>query len=1059
MQPNQKEILQLTPTSPALQQVARSNHGFSSIHLDSLNSIISHDKNENDTSTSELHRNNGEQQTCKVVGFQDQPQIPKHVVHRKKTPICQGIFKYESALVESSYRKIEEVPNFRVMNQSKGTIFGPQLAEFPNEVLTQIFSYLPATSLSTVSLVSKRFHILAATSHVWRIAFSRFFSCQDAVDDSVAVNIPTSSLCGQQTIRSEIRFFCRLTCLPSWRSEYITRTKLLRCIRRGRPLQIVKPAGIFSQSQNSPGNITAVVTFSSGLRTAVKRIHAVFGSEGSPRFIHGTNDPGSATLSDPSTGKVGDWGLSQTHEISQFSEIWRGRQPYGLDDNVIGAPNPMEVSQPYGMIVGECLPGGKLYFRASDEICGRFLPLSTRLVDHKTGIPAIPEMTDGISAVWIAKSKSVPTVTKGLIGMFCGSTLGMVTAYSLGLNNSLERRIPRGTITARWALSPGVPIIALEVDESFNIKRKSNGRVWAVALNALGEVFYLTESPSSILIHKKLEEKEHERQAWITGRTVQWELVESSRRSIRDNPYNRNNIQARFYSRSSSKNSNLSPGQLKSETYEVERQFHHLPGHFRKTFDGWDMRRRLHVDFAGDDRNGAGEAIFVITCGTSKKCQPKIERLTRYKIVQKSTENHTYAQLSSTEIESVQNSLMTSIPLESSISTPNMDNNNSPKTLKECTKIAASSTSSAETEGSGVKNEWHITSFSMKEWSDAEIICSAIDTSKYALMTIEEDPIFNLKEEKRKFSHSNEEYFKSIHSSLIPGHRARLLAIGTKTGSLIIWNMRGNQSTNPHICNESSPLRMIQTDSPKITSLAISALQVVHGGSDGLVQSWDPLASTTQPIRTLNSRFSSQNRRRLAQSEVSTTGIATQLPAAGSIVLDPDPNSLRGMVSLGTHLRYWAYSSSENNGSYGKRFRARHACDGVYEHVTDRFTNTGRGELQDYINSEQEELKRNRLHQIREDSFLRRRFGVGIGDLTEEESIRYAEMISAEEYAKNERLHAAQSENLGNENVLSDDVPVLDGQSSEPNVRSSPYFNFEKDLEEAIRLSLTDDNL
>ncbi|CAD6499092.1 BgTH12-04744 [Blumeria graminis f. sp. triticale] len=1059
MQPNQKEIIQLTPTLPALQQVVRSNHGFSSIHLDSSNSLISREKNENDTNTSEHLRNNGEQQTCEVVGFQDQPYISKQVVHRKKTSSCQRIFKHESVSIEPSYRKIEEIPNFRVMNKSKGTIFGPQLAEFPNEVLTQIFSYLPATSLSIVSLVSKRFHILAATSHVWRIAFSRFFSCQDAVDDSVAANISISSLCGQQKIRSEIRFFCRLTCLPSWRSEYITRTKLIRCIRRGRPLQITKSAGIFSQSQNSPGNITAVVTFSSGLRTAVKRIHAIFGSEGSPRFIHGTNEPGSATLSNPSTGKVGDWGLSQIHEISQFSEIWTGRQPYGLDDNVIGAPNPMEVSQPYGMIVGECLPGGKLYFRASDEIRGRFLPMTTKLVDHETGIPAIPEMNDGISAVWIAKSKSVPTVTKGLIGMFCGSTLGIVTAYSLGHDNSLERRIPRGTITARWALSPGVPIIALEIDESFNIKRKSNGRVWAVALNALGEVFYLTELPSSILIHQKLEKKEHERQAWITGRTVQWELVESSRRSIRDNPYNTNNTQARFYSRSSSKNSNLSPGQLKIETYEVEKQFHHLPGHFRKTFDGWDMRRRLHVDFAGDDKNGAGEAIFVIMCGTSKKCQSKIERLTRYKTVQKFAENDSYAQLSSTELESVPKFLMTSTSLESSISTLNMDNISSPKTLKDCTKIAVPNNSFTETEGSGVRNEWHITRFSMKEWSDVEIICSAIDMSKYALMTIGEDPIFHVREEKNKFSHINAEYFESIHSSLIPGHRARLLAIGTKTGSLILWNMRGNQSTNPHIINESSPLRMIQTDSPKITCVAVSALQVVHGGSDGLVQAWDPLASTTLPIRTLNSRFSSQTRRRLIQAEVSTTGMAIQLPAAGSIVLDPDPNSLRGMVSLGTHLRYWAYSSSENNESYGKKFRTRRACDGLYEHVTDKFTNTGRGELQDYINSEREELKRNRLHQIREDSFLRRRFGVGIGDLTEEESIRYAEMISAEEYAKNEQLHAAQSEHLGNKNVLSDDVSVLDRQSSEPNVRSSPYYNFEKDLEEAIRLSLNNDNL
>ncbi len=48
---------------------------------------------------------------------------------------------------------------------------------------------------------------------------------------------------------------------------------------------------------------------------------------------------------------------------------------------------------------------------------------------------------------------------------------------------------------------------------------------------------------------------------------------------------------------------------------------------------GWDMRRRLEVDFAGDDGNFAGEGIAVIRCALSTIDQepPKIRRYVRCK--------------------------------------------------------------------------------------------------------------------------------------------------------------------------------------------------------------------------------------------------------------------------------------------------------------------------------------------------------------------------------------------------------------------------------------------
>src|SRR5690606_9054473 len=106
-------------------------------------------------------------------------------------------------------------------------------------------------------------------------------------------------------------------------------------------------------------------------------------------------------------------------------------------------------------------------------------------------------------------------------------------------------------------------------------------------------------------------------------------------------------------------------------------------------------------------------------------------------------------------------------------------------------------------------------------------------------------------------------------ASDIPGQRARFMAVGTATGVVYIFDIRAAASRNPELINSIPPIRVIYTDSPQISSLALTSLYVVHGGNDGLVQAWDPLASSTQPIRTLNSRFSSRARRRLIQAETS----------------------------------------------------------------------------------------------------------------------------------------------------------------------------------------------
>ena len=365
--------------------------------------------------------------------------------------------------------------------------------------------------------------------------------------------------------------------------------------------------------------------------------------------------------------------------------------------------------------------------------------------------------------------------------------------------------------------------------------------------------------------------------------------------------------------------------------------------------------------------------------------------------------------------------------------------------------------------------EWRTSILSLKDRPGVEITTSAVDMSTYALLTVDEDPLRTIDGNSALSSPfatpSDQGSSPVLH---VPGHRARFLAVGTKTGVVIMWNMRGPQSANAALVNELHPLRTIQTDSPQISCLAISALYLVHGGNDGLVQAWDPLASTLQPVRTLNSRFSSRARRRLVQAEASVLGVGINLYAAGAIALDPDPTVLRGMVSLGTHLRYWSYSSSAADQYQSKKRRLRRSSERGSNAGTDRFTSTGRGALMDYIAAEQEELMYDKLRRLREEARLRGRFGVGLGGLSEEEALKYAEMISAEAFQKDEERRTSDigyvadtAESSGAQSGWStSQIVTPEGSVQSRSATSPPKYKaneeFDHDLEEAIRLSLMD---
>ena len=114
-----------------------------------------------------------------------------------------------------------------------------------------------------------------------------------------------------------------------------------------------------------------VIMYNAQTFTTINHLHATFGvglNKRMPRFIHGADDIGMVTSSDPTTGKVDAWGQSDPNFYGQFSERFPGVAEWGLGSGeVVGCPNVMDVSQPHGMIYGQGCPEGSCYYRAIDE--------------------------------------------------------------------------------------------------------------------------------------------------------------------------------------------------------------------------------------------------------------------------------------------------------------------------------------------------------------------------------------------------------------------------------------------------------------------------------------------------------------------------------------------------------------------------------------------------------------------------------------------------------------------------------------------------------------------
>lgn len=886
------------------------------------------------------------------------------------------------------------------------------------------------------------------TPHSWIQAFGRYFAGPDSLNEQ------DDDLLDEQDdkLRTDKRAFCRLTALASWRSEYILRTRLLRSLGRGKPIVPENTSGnpnIKIKTEQTP---QSVVTYGSLLNYPISHIHGVFGNglgKKKPLFYHGASEQGWTSRSDPSLGRIPVNSLAGIETFRHFADFFSGDAEWGLGaGDVAGHPNVMDLSQPHGLIYGEACPGGRAYFLGPDERRGRFLPSAGTVAQAEKGMPNFHNVVDGVCSVWIAKSPEIVATSKGVVGFMTGSATGVLSVYSLGTTPTSENRYSPAQVTARWALSPGVPIISIQVDDDYSLKRQSQHRIWAVVVNALGEIFYLTELP--VRFDDKLREDpvEIETLAWSAGRKVQWTLVDVSRRTARPDPYGTAAIHGSYSPWSSSDAMKLNSVQIAAETLEIETFIKHPPKHFRKVCEGWDMQRRVLVDFTGDDGHGAGESVTILSCGLAGEESASGRRFTRCRALTKQP----FGGSSSTTIS--RPSLFGGKDVPTAPGSP--------------PSVPRSRTSSVLADGqpSSVLEQWRMSDLDFNGIKSVHITASAIDMSNFAKITKSEDPLLGMSGGSVASSSASSpmpHMMQPGSAAEIPGQRARFIAAGTSTGAIFLWDVRAAFGKSPDHINSLPPVRIVYTDSPQISCIALTSLYLVHGGNDGLVQAWDPLASTTRPIRTLNSRFSSRARRRLVQAEASAMGVGNNFYAAGAISLDPDSTVLRGMVSLGTHLRYWAYSSLAADQYKTSKRRLRRGDRGSNGASTEhRITASGRGALLAHIENEHAEMIRDQEARRREAEHLNGRFGVDLlgPDASEEELLAYAQMLSEETYTSDERKRRGSHAVSSSDGTIGPFDSSFAVESSNASVTvDTGNQDLDPDLAEAIRLSLQENNV
>jgi hypothetical protein len=666
----------------------------------------------------------------------------------------------------------------------------------------------------------------------------------------------------------------------------------------------------------------------------------------------------------------------------------------------------MDVSVLNGILYGEGVPGGHAYwYTAQPDGVSKKLPAPvshdpTTMEDSSIGIPRSFGVSPGVSAVYIAKSRGIPALSGGLVGMLCGFGSGIVSAYSLGHSVWMGKRLEPGERTASWVLSPGVPIISISVDESYSPKRQTQNRIWAVVLNALGEVFYLTKFPRRPPAESR---PSHDaRLDWKTGRSVHWALIESTRRVAKPDPFNDREVDGSYTPRSSWDGMCLSAAQIRAETSEIESFLSMTPMDFRRICHGWDMQRRMEVDFAGDDGHHAGEAAVVFGCGLGEDGNVDVRRHVRFRVKPREGNDNASAATLGAAHRSDRSS------------------QNGPESV---TATDASADQSATLE------EWRSSTLSFGTRKRFRVTAVAMDCSKFATMTLSEGPAVREPQDSKA---------RSVPVEGISGRRGRFIAAGTDTGAIYLWDVRSSMPKSIEATACLSPLRVVHTDSPQISSLAMTALYLVHGGSDGLVQVWDPLASKTEPIRTLWTRLRGGSRQAILDAQASLPqALEINLLAAETAVLHPDPTVLSGVITMGKYVHPWSFVTGSGKAG-GKRRRWRGAETGS---STPSPQQVRRADLANLIEEEVQEALAEQKAIRRERQRLISRFGAGW--LGEDDELQLALMLSQETFEREAK------ESSGGDSPADARRSSLAGDSG----IDTTGFD-EEDISEAIRRSL-----
>ncbi|KAG9637046.1 hypothetical protein KCU64_g14364, partial [Aureobasidium melanogenum] len=148
------------------------------------------------------------------------------------------------------------------------------------------------------------------------------------------------------------------------------------------------------------------------------------------------------------------------------------------------------------------------------------------------------------------------------------------------------------------------------------------------------------------------------------------------------------------------------------------------------------------------------------------------------------------------------------------------------------------------------------------------------------------------------------------------------------------------------------------------------------------------------------------------------------------------------MVSIGTHLLYWSFSSSAADQYKSHKRRLRRADRGTNV-ANDRFANVGRGNMRGFIANEQLELERESAQEARQAEHLAGRFGTELlgSDASEEELLAYAQMLSEEALAKDQEKQIIEPLNNHKAAIA---TPTED-------------LDMDPEIAEAIRLSLAEE--